>query len=289
MLIIARPLHHFRLQHVVHPLHQLPAQRLQHHRRGDAVRQQVIQLLPHLEDLLRRALGNTVVGDLCDERFPVGGRDGRAGARLRVLRVDGLVHEQRAPQVAVRLVRDARVQGWDLLPVLLLACTAEDVADLGLGGRRDADEQRAAADRGDDACGGVGEEDEADVVGILFHGAAEGGLGVARQVVGFVDDDDFEALLRVEVDLLGLGDFFEEFLHDDSVVAADVGRGDFEVVDGGDDVEFELAVAGGLEDSGVDLDLFDAGAVEGAQGGEDAGLFACAGRAEEEEVGEVGR
>ena len=108
-------------------------------------------------------------------------------------------------------------------------------------------------------------------------------------MVGFVDDDDFEALLRVEVDLLGLGDFFEEFLHDDSVVVADVGRGDFEVVDGGDDVEFELAVAGGLEDSGVDLDLFDAGAVEGAQGGEDAGLFACAGWTEEEEMGEVGR
>jgi hypothetical protein len=43
-----------------------------------------------------------------------------------------------------------------------------------------------------------------------------------------------------------------------------------------------------LEDAGVDFDLFDAGAVEGAEGAEDAGLFAGAGGAVEEEVGEVG-
>jgi hypothetical protein len=31
------------------------------------------------------------------------------------------------------------------------------------------------------------------------------------------------------------------------------------VVDRGDDVELELAIAAGLEDAGIDLDLFDAG------------------------------
>jgi len=39
------------------------------------------------------------------------------------------------------------------------------------------------------------------------------------------------------------------------------------VVDGRDDVEFEFPVGGGLEDARVDLDLLDAGAVEGAEGG----------------------
>ena len=72
-------------------------------------------------------------------------------------------------------------------------------------------------------------------------------------------------------------------------MVADVGGRDFQVVDGADDVEFELASAGGgLEDAGVDLDAFGARAVEGAERGEDAGLFAGAGGAVEEEVGEVG-
>ena len=63
-------------------------------------------------------------------------------------------------------------------------------------------------------------------------------------MVGFVDDDDFEALLCCEIDLLGLRNFFEEVLDDDAVVVSDVGGGYFEVVVGGDDVEFEFAVAG---------------------------------------------
>ena len=62
-------------------------------------------------------------------------------------------------------------------------------------------------------------------------------------MVRFIDDDDFEALFGGEVDLLGLGDFFEQVLDDDAVVIADVGRRDFEVVVGGNDVEFEFTVA----------------------------------------------
>ena len=114
-------------------------------------------------------------------------------------------------------------------------------------------------------------------------------MGVAGQGVGFIYDHDLEALPGILVDLLGLRYFFEEFLNDDAVIVTDVGRGDFEVVDGGDDVEFEFAAGGGLEDAGVDFDLFGAGAVEGAKGGEDAGLLAGAGRTVEEKVWEVGR
>lgn len=60
------------------------------------------------------------------------------------------------------------------------------------------------------------------------------------------------------------------------------------MVDGGDDVEFKFAVGGRLEDARVDFDLLDAGAVEGAEGGDHAGFFAGAGGAVDEEVGEVG-
>jgi hypothetical protein len=59
------------------------------------------------------------------------------------------------------------------------------------------------------------------------------------------------------------------------------------VVDGGDNVEFELAVRRGLEDARVDFDLFDARAVELFERGDDAGLLAGAGGSVDEEVGEV--
>jgi hypothetical protein len=42
-----------------------------------------------------------------------------------------------------------------------------------------------------------------------------------------------------------------------------------------------------LEDAGVDLDLFDAGAVELFQGCDDAGFLSCTRRAVDEEMGEV--
>jgi hypothetical protein len=68
-------------------------------------------------------------------------------------------------------------------------------------------------------------------------------LSVSGEVVGLVDHDDFESLLGCEIDLLCLSDFFEEILYDDTVIVAHVGRCDFEVVVGGDDVEFEFPVA----------------------------------------------
>ena len=107
-------------------------------------------------------------------------------------------------------------------------------------------------------------------------------------MIGLVDHDHFEPLPRILIHLLRLRDLLEQILHDDAIAGADVARRDLEVVDGGDDVEFELAVRRRLEDAGVDFDLLDAGAVEGAEGGDDAGLLAGAGRAVHEEVREVG-
>lgn len=61
------------------------------------------------------------------------------------------------------------------------------------------------------------------------------------------------------------------------------------MVHGGDDVEFEFAVRGGEKDARVDFDLFDAGTIEGFEGRDDAGFFAGAGGAVNEEVGEIAR
>lgn len=59
------------------------------------------------------------------------------------------------------------------------------------------------------------------------------------------------------------------------------------MVDGCDDVELKLAVAAGLEDTGVDLDLLNARTVELAEGCNDASLLAGAGGAVDEKMGEV--
>jgi hypothetical protein len=59
------------------------------------------------------------------------------------------------------------------------------------------------------------------------------------------------------------------------------------VVDGGDDVEFEFAVAGRLEDARVDLDLLDSGAVQFFERGYDASLLSCSGGSVDKEMREV--
>ena len=54
-----------------------------------------------------------------------------------------------------------------------------------------------------------------------------------------------------------------------------------------DDVELELAVRRGLEDSGIDLDLLDPRTVKFLQCSDYTSLFACTGGAIDEEMREV--
>jgi hypothetical protein len=54
------------------------------------------------------------------------------------------------------------------------------------------------------------------------------------------------------------------------------------VVNGCHDVELELAIAAGLEDSSIDFDLFDTWTEELLQRGDNPGLFASAGWAVDE-------
>jgi len=59
------------------------------------------------------------------------------------------------------------------------------------------------------------------------------------------------------------------------------------VVDGGNNVEFEFTVRGGLEDTRIDLDLLDTGTVEFFESGNNARFLACTRRAVYEEMWKV--
>jgi hypothetical protein len=82
-------------------------------------------------------------------------------------------------------------------------------------------------------------------------------------------------LLGGLVNLLRLCYLLQQILHDDPVIVSHIRRRDLEVVDGGYDVELELPVRGGLEDSRVDLDLFNAWPVQLFERGDNASLFPC--------------
>lgn len=204
-----------------------------------------------------------------------------------LLRVDSLEHQEGSSEVSSALLSHTHCEGLAPLQLLDRGNVLHDADHLLHGRGRNAHQQRPAADRGNDVRGAVGDQDQSQVRAVFLHGPPERGLGIAGEVVGLIYDDDLEALARGNVDLLGLRNFLEQRLDDDAVVVADVGRGDFEVVHGGDDVEFDFAVGGGLEDARVDLDLFNAGTVELLEGGDDTGLFAGAGRAVDQQVGEV--
>jgi hypothetical protein len=204
-----------------------------------------------------------------------------------LLRVDSLEHEQSLPQIPPTLLRNPLVERCNLTPAFLLAHGPQNPTDLVLCRGCNPDKQRSATNRCDDVACGVRQEDQAKVGTVLLHGPSERRLRISRQVVCLIDDDDLEALLCAQVDLLGLRHFFEQILHHHSVVVADIRRCDLEVVYGCDDVEFELAVRGCLEDTGVDLDLLDTRAVEFFERCYDTRLLACTRRSIDQKMREV--
>ena len=68
-------------------------------------------------------------------------------------------------------------------------------------------------------------------------------------MVCLVNDDHFESLPCALLNLLSLGHLLQQVLDDDSVVVANIGRRNFQMVYGSDCVEFKLAIRGSLEDA----------------------------------------
>lgn len=154
------------------------------------------------------------------------------------------VHQQRPPQISSTVSRHSTFQPSSTLQPFLFTDQLQYALNLVHCWRRNTDQQTSTPDGRNDVAGAVREQNKAQVGAVLLHRATEGRLSVSSEMVGFIDDDNLEALFGGQVDLLGLGDFFEEVLDDDAVVVADVGRCDFEVVVGGDEGEFEFAIAG---------------------------------------------
>ena len=139
-----------------------------------------------------------------------------------LLRVNSLEHEQSLPQVPPALLRDPLVERCNLTPAFLLAHSPQNPADLVLRRCCNPDKQRPATNRCDDVACGVREEDQAKIGAVLLHGPSECRLSISRQVVCLIDDDNLEALLCAQVDLLCLRHFLEQVLHHYSIVVADI-------------------------------------------------------------------
>src|SRR6267142_3584684 len=104
-------------------------------------------------------------------------------------------------------------------------------------GCRNAHEQAATLDWRNQPRSAVGAKYDAQIGHIGLHSPSECGVRISREGVGFVDDDHyhkvitrvlgggaenstFEPVPRAQVDLLGLRDFFDNFLNHDSVIVS---------------------------------------------------------------------
>lgn len=158
--------------------------------------------------------------------------------------MDSFEHEQSTAQVAIAVSGNSALQTFAASVSFFLAHLGQDLADLIFSRSGDSDKQGPAPDRGNDVACAVGQEDQAKIGAVFFHGSSQRGLSVSGEVIGLVDDNDLEALFGCEVDLLCLGDFFQQVLDDDSIVVGDIAGRDLEVVVGRYDVKFKLAIAG---------------------------------------------
>lgn len=203
------------------------------------------------------------------------------------LSVDSLEHEQCPSKIPLAVLRDLLVQTRRLRPAFPFPGIAQNRAYLLFRRRGNPNQQGSRTNRRNDIRSAVCQQNQPQVGTVLLHSPSQSRLRIASKVIGLVDDDDLEPLLRREIDLLGLRDLLQKFLDHDAVIVADVGRCDLKVVDGRDDVELQFPVTRRLEDSSVDLDLLDSGAVQFLQCCDYAGFLARAGRSVDEEVREV--
>ena len=206
--------------------------------------EQIVELGSHLQDPGRRAFFNHLFCDHLDQSLPIWRwygclfRDLVAvkyhSQRLRsrlicptpemhlLLRMHRFVHQQCPSQISSALFCYPLFKSCAALQALFLAHAFQHGLNLLDARRCDSDEQASTSDGRNDIACAVCEEDEAKVGAVLFHRATEGGLGITREVVGFIDHHDLEALFGGKIDLLCLRDFFEEILDDDAVIVADV-------------------------------------------------------------------
>ena len=181
--------------------------------------------------------------------------------------------------------------GGDVEP-LCAADGGDEGSDRARARRGHAHAQAARPQGLDDAGQGRGSQQEATPRAILLHGAAEGGLSVAREAVDLVQHHDLVSppLPRHRVHWPRARHVLDDFLHHVAVVHARVRGAELDVVVGGGGGEFQLNRAGGshhFPGRRLHFDAVGARAKHFAQGGFDEGGLARARGAVEEGVGAV--
>lgn len=192
-----------------------------------------------------------------------------------LLCIDGLEHKQRTAQVPTTLLRNPLIQTLCLRPAFPLRGNSKCRADITLTRRGHPNQQGSRTYGGNNVRGTISQENQPQVRTVFLHRPTQRSLCITREMIRFIDNDHLEPLLRGQIHLLRLGNLLQQFLDHDPVIVPDVRGCDFEVVDGGHDVEFELAVAGRLEDTGIDFDLFHSRPVQFFQCRDDACFLAC--------------
>jgi hypothetical protein len=136
--------------------------------------------------------------------------------------MDCLKHQQRLPQVPPTVFCDSLIEGWNLIPPLLLPYVLQDITYLNFCWRCNSDKQRSATNRRNNVACRVRQQNEPQIRTVLLHCPPERGLCIPCQMVRFVDDHNFETLLCTQIDLLRLRHLLEQVLDDYPVVVSDI-------------------------------------------------------------------
>lgn len=219
-----------RLERHVAVLDEILHQTLEDDVRRNALAQQLVQAVTDLAQPCRRLLRDDHRSGLAQVHLPVHVANILVGGERIALHFARLQQENRPPEVAVRLLGDPRAEFSLWRQLLPGADVQQDLDNLLVGGRGHSHAQATRTDRRNDAGGAVDAQDDPAGGHVLLHGATEGVLGVLGEFVDLGQDDHLELALTARVELVRLGDMFDEVHDDHAIVDADVGGVHFQVV-----------------------------------------------------------
>lgn len=230
VLVESRPLDNLGLESVINLRHQLESEGLgmvsswvcksdkidaylQNSCCRNTVSEQIVQLCSDKEYPRRCVLCNDVVGDLGDQCFPVWWRYGRflvdllavscqkmfpdiCSTCILLLCMYSLVHEKRSSQIASTVLCDFLLQRFTALVSFLRADLVQDSSNILFSGSSDPNKQCSTPDGRNNVTSAVCQEDQSQVRTVFLHRSSQCSLCISSEMVGFVDDNDLETLLR---------------------------------------------------------------------------------------------